>query len=84
MEEANSRKFDYHIAILILDHPDTTTHVSLSLHHMIAPLRASIIPFEELSEVLIVGNRAQLEQEWATLRILPKVWMIAVGSRLVA
>ncbi|OQV23327.1 Calcium-activated potassium channel subunit alpha-1 [Hypsibius exemplaris] len=73
-EEAKTWLFERHVAILVLPTPTTS---SIGLHHLIAPLRTSSVPLDEMSDVVILGSEEQLRREWPTIKMLPKVFMIA-------
>ena len=48
----------------------------IGLRELVVPLRSAKIPYDELKEVVFLGNPAFLEREWAELYNLPKLTMV--------
>jgi hypothetical protein len=76
-EEATNRQFNNHIVVFILSLEDSPL---IGLHNLIQPLRASSITFEGMHEVVLVGDLEKIRQEWMTINMLPKIWVVGVSK----
>lgn len=70
-----------HIVIFILDNPEGTPP---GLHHIILPLRASIIPPNDLRKVVVVGILDKIRDDWKRINMLPDITFIGGDPNLPA
>ena len=51
----------------------------VGLRNFIMPLRASNYYYEELKDIIFIGNREFLEKEWKSISNFPKVYILPVS-----
>jgi hypothetical protein len=54
-------------------HPDDPP---IGLRELVVPMRSSRIPYDQLKEIIFLGNPSFLEREWSELYNLPKISMV--------
>ncbi|XP_055351206.1 calcium-activated potassium channel slowpoke-like [Paramacrobiotus metropolitanus] len=62
-----------HIVVLISSHPDDPP---MGLRDFVVPMRSSRIPYDEVKEIVLLGNAEYLHREWPQLRNLPLVTVV--------
>lgn len=53
----------------------------MGLINLVMPLRASNFHYEELKDVILVGNREYLRREWKGLHNYPKIHVLPVSVK---
>ncbi|XP_055331625.1 calcium-activated potassium channel slo-1-like [Paramacrobiotus metropolitanus] len=71
---------DFHNHIVVCVMAESSSQL-IGLSSFVLPLRSSNIPYEELQEIIILGDVGYLEKEWHYIYNLPKLFIVK-GSAL--
>lgn len=67
------RDFHNHIVVLLTANSEDR---AFGLGDLVIPMRSSLIPYDELQEVVFLGDSSYLAKEWHFLQNLPKITVV--------
>lgn len=77
-ERARSHQFEGHVILCLQRHRGDP---EIGLVNFVKPLRASSFKYEELKDIIIIGDPEYMVQEWKHIANFPKLWVFTVSAR---
>ena len=79
MDQAACREFADHILLCMLAEGQSP---ATGIHDIILPLRSSVLPYEDLKDIVILGNVEVIRPEWHFINTTPKIYIVEVSLLL--
>ncbi|GAU88415.1 hypothetical protein RvY_01121-2 [Ramazzottius varieornatus] len=81
LDQAAIRIFSDHMLICMLAEGQSP---ATGIHDIILPLRSSVLPYEDLKDIVILGNAEVIRLEWHFINTTPKLYIVEGSATVIA